>query len=130
MKRGFTFNIMPSEVVSKAEVSKSTQANEIEGGIGGVVNLVTNRPLDFKPKGDDLYISGTARGTYNDLSEDDVPLVGHMLLTAKSLAEREGIAESGYRLILNCNRDGGQVVYHLHMHLLGGRPVGPMVVRK
>jgi len=69
--RGFTFNIMPSEVVSKASVSKSTQANEIEGGIGGVVDLVTNRPLDFKPKGDGFYISGTARATYNDLSEDE-----------------------------------------------------------
>jgi TonB-dependent receptor len=69
--RGFTFNIMPSEVVSKAEVSKSTQANEIEGGIGGTVNLVTNRPLDFKPNGDDFYFSGMARATHNDLSGDE-----------------------------------------------------------
>jgi histidine triad (HIT) family protein len=68
--------------------------------------------------------------TVNDLTEEDATLVGHMLLTAKMLAEREGIADSGYRLILNCNPDGGQVVYHLHMHLLGGCPVGPMVVRK
>jgi TonB-dependent receptor len=68
--RGFTFNIMPSEVVSKASVSKSTQAWELEGGIGGQVDLVTNRPLDFKPKGDDLYLSGTLRATHNDLSED------------------------------------------------------------
>lgn len=68
--------------------------------------------------------------TLNDLTEEDATLVGHMLLTAKTLAEREGIADSGYRLILNCNRDGGQVVYHLHMHLIGGCPVGPMVVRK
>ncbi len=67
--------------------------------------------------------------TVNDLTEEDAALVGHMMLTAKTLAEREGIAESGYRLIVNCNRDGGQVVYHLHMHLLGGRPMGPMVSR-
>ncbi|MGD9265302.1 MAG: TonB-dependent receptor plug domain-containing protein, partial [Lysobacterales bacterium] len=68
--RSFTFNIMPSEVVSKAQVTKTTQAWEIEGGIGGQVDLVTNRPLDFKPRGDDTYFSATARGTYNDLLED------------------------------------------------------------
>jgi len=69
--RGFTFNIMPSEVVSKAQVSKSTEAREIEGGIGGQVDLTTNRPLDFKPKGDEFYISGALRATYNDLIEDE-----------------------------------------------------------
>ena len=69
--RGFTYNILPSEVVSKATVSKSTQAWEIEGGIGGVVDLETNRPLDFRPRGDDFYLSGTLRATYNDLSEEN-----------------------------------------------------------
>ena len=69
--RAFTFSIMPSEVVTKAQVSKSTQAWELEGGIGGTVDLVTNRPLDFKPKGDDFYISGALRGSYNDVLEDD-----------------------------------------------------------
>jgi histidine triad (HIT) family protein len=52
-----------------------------------------------------------------------------MLLAAGKIAAQEGIAESGYRLIINCNRDGGQEVYHLHMHLLGGRRMGPMVAR-
>ena len=46
---------------------------------------------------------------------------------ARDLARREGIAEDGYRLIINCNRHGGQEVYHLHLHLLGGKPLGPMV---
>jgi TonB-dependent receptor len=68
--RGFTYNILPSEVVSRAKVSKSTMAYEVEGGIGGVVDLETNRPLEFRPKGDNFYLSGTLRGTYNDLSED------------------------------------------------------------
>ena len=67
--------------------------------------------------------------TVNDLEDTDEALAGHMLLTARRLAEREGIAESGYRLILNCNRDGNQEVFHLHMHLLGGRPLGRMVDR-
>jgi len=68
--RGFTYNILPSEVISKASVYKSTKASEIEGGIGGVVDLTTNRPLDFRKKGDDFYVSGTMRASYNDLSED------------------------------------------------------------
>jgi histidine triad (HIT) family protein len=45
------------------------------------------------------------------------------------LAKEEGIAEDGFRLIVNCNRDGGQIVFHLHMHLLGGRPLGRMLAR-
>ena len=59
--------------------------------------------------------------TVNDLTPEDEPLVGHLFTTAKSLALQEGIAESGYRLILNCGPDGGQVVYHLHLHLIGGQ---------
>ncbi len=67
--------------------------------------------------------------TVNDLLDSDAELVGHMVLVAKRLAADNGIAERGYRLIINCNPEGGQVVYHLHMHLLGGRPIGPMVKR-
>jgi histidine triad (HIT) family protein len=67
--------------------------------------------------------------TANDLTAEDEQLAGHMLLTAAKLAAREGIAEDGYRLIINCNRHGGQEVFHLHLHLIGGRPLGPMVAR-
>jgi histidine triad (HIT) family protein len=49
---------------------------------------------------------------------------------ARRIAEQEGIAESGYRLLVNCTRDAGQEVYHLHMHVLGGRPLGPMLQRR
>ena len=55
------------------------------------------------------------------LSEEDLPLMGHMVNTANQLAKREGIAESGYRLVINCGEQGGQLVPHLHMHLIGGR---------
>lgn len=68
--------------------------------------------------------------TLNDLEEADESLVGHMVVVAARLAREAGIADDGYRLIINCNRDGGQVVFHLHLHLVGGRPMGPMVVRK
>ena len=50
-----------------------------------------------------------------------------MVLAARQLARQEGIAADGYRLMINCNRHGGQEVFHLHMHLLGGRPLGPML---
>ncbi len=59
--------------------------------------------------------------TLNDATEADAALLGHMLLTARKLAADNGIDERGYRLILNCNPEGGQTVYHLHLHLLGGR---------
>jgi histidine triad (HIT) family protein len=77
-----------------------------------------------------LIIPNKAIATVNDLADEDEALVGYMFLTAKRLAREQGIDESGYRLIINCNRDGGQVVDHLHLHLLGGRPMGPMVVRR
>jgi histidine triad (HIT) family protein len=68
--------------------------------------------------------------TVNDVTEDDVSLIGHMVVVAKQIAEQQGIADSGYRLIINCKDDGGQEVYHLHMHLLGGRRLGPMLAKK
>ncbi len=67
--------------------------------------------------------------TVNDLTPDDEGLVGHMVLVAARLAAEEGIAADGYRLIFNCNQHGGQVVFHLHLHLIGGRPLGPMITR-
>ena len=51
----------------------------------------------------------------------DSPLLAHLLLTAQKVARDLGIADNGYRLVNNCNRHGGQTVYHLHFHLLGGR---------
>ena len=59
--------------------------------------------------------------TTNDLSPEDAPLVGKLITVAKQIAEEEGIADDGYRLTLNCNQKGGQSVYHIHVHLMGGR---------
>lgn len=68
--------------------------------------------------------------TVNDVQPEDEPLLGHIYSVAKILAKQEGVAEDGYRLIVNCNRYGGQEIFHLHVHLLGGRPLGPMLMRK
>lgn len=65
--------------------------------------------------------------TVNDVTEADEADLGHLFVVAARLAREEGIAEDGYRLIVNCNEHGGQIVFHLHMHLLGGRPMGRMV---
>ena len=59
--------------------------------------------------------------TANDIIEEDAPLIGKLFVVAKKLARDFGIADSGYRLVINCNKDAGQAVYHLHLHLLGGR---------
>ncbi len=74
-----------------------------------------------------LIIPNKLIPTVNDVTVEDEALLGHLFVVAAQIAEQEGIAESGYRIIVNCNREGGQVVYHLHMHLLGGRPMGRMV---
>ena len=57
----------------------------------------------------------------NELEPQDSELIAKLSLTAKRLAKEAQIADSGYRLVLNCNADGGQSVFHIHMHLLGGR---------
>jgi histidine triad (HIT) family protein len=62
--------------------------------------------------------------TLNDLGDDDAALVGHLHLVARSVARAEGIADSGYRVLFNTNRGAGQTVFHIHLHLLGGRPLG------
>jgi histidine triad (HIT) family protein len=67
--------------------------------------------------------------TTDDIEDDDEALIGHMVIVARDLARQRGIAKSGYRLVINCNPDSGQEVYHLHLHLLGGRSLGPLVQR-
>jgi histidine triad (HIT) family protein len=62
--------------------------------------------------------------TVNDIESTHTELIGKMFLVAAELADQEGIAEDGYRLVMNCNRAGGQDVYHIHLHLLGGRQMG------
>ncbi len=59
--------------------------------------------------------------TINDLAENHAHLVGELFLAAKTIAAAEGIAERGYRAVMNCNREAGQAVFHIHLHVLGGR---------
>ncbi len=68
-----------------------------------------------------LIIPKRRIATINDVDDDDAGLVGDMVLAARDIARSEGISDDGYRLVFNCNRDGCQSVYHIHLHLLGGR---------
>ena len=62
--------------------------------------------------------------TLNDVQAEDEALVGHMVKAAATIAEQLGFDENGYRTVFNCNPHGGQTVYHIHLHLLGGKPMG------
>ncbi len=70
-----------------------------------------------------LIIPKKPIATLNDLQPEDEPLVGHLYTVAAKLAADLGFAESGYRTVMNCNADGGQTVFHIHLHLLAGRPL-------
>ncbi len=68
-----------------------------------------------------LVIPNRHIASVNDLAADDEQLMGHLITVAQQIAEQEGVAESGYRLIINTGPDGGQEVFHIHLHLLGGQ---------
>jgi histidine triad (HIT) family protein len=102
---------LPAAIVYKDE--RVTAFRDIRPAAPTHILIVPNKPIP----------------TANDVTDADEPLLGHLFTVARDLARQEGIAENGYRLIVNCNAHGGQEVYHLHLHLLGGRPLGPMVVR-
>jgi histidine triad (HIT) family protein len=67
--------------------------------------------------------------TVNDITPADKELIGELYLAAAEIAKNLGIAEEGYRIIANCNKNGGQEVFHLHLHLLGGKKLGPLVLK-
>jgi histidine triad (HIT) family protein len=68
-----------------------------------------------------LIIPKTHITSVAELTEGQQKLAGRLIIVAKNLAEKEGIAKKGYRLVINCGSEGGQVVPHLHLHLIGGR---------
>jgi len=59
--------------------------------------------------------------TINDIQPEDEALVGQLFIAAKTVAKQEGMDESGYRCVMNCNEDGGQTVHHIHLHVMGKR---------
>ncbi|MFS1702717.1 histidine triad nucleotide-binding protein [Alteromonas sp. AMM-1] len=71
-----------------------------------------------------LVIPKKRIATINDITEDDREVVGHLYFVAAKLAAQKGFASQGYRAVMNCNEYGGQTVYHIHLHVLAGKPMG------
>ena len=84
-------------------------------------DLLAFRDIDPKAPVHIVITTKRAIATLNDLSDADTELMGKMILAAKKIAETEKIDKSGYRVVFNCNKNGGQSVYHIHCHVLGGR---------
>ncbi len=74
-----------------------------------------------------LIVPNKPVATVAEVTDADEPALGRMITVAARLAEEEGIDEAGYRLSLNCRAHGGQDVFHVHLHLVGGRPLGRML---
>ena len=77
-----------------------------------------------------LIVPNKEIATVDDVTPEDEAVLGHMLVVAKQIARDMSISENGYRIIINCKGDGGQEVFHLHLHLLGGRKLGPMLAKQ
>lgn len=86
-------------------------------------DLVAFRDLSPQAPTHILIIPRKPIQTLNDLEQADAELVGRLILGAAKVAKQVGIADDGYRVVVNCNAAGGQTVFHLHLHLLGGRPL-------
>lgn len=71
-----------------------------------------------------LVIPRTHVSTVNDLDDEQARLMGRLFIAARNIAADQGFAEAGYRTLVNCNEQAGQTVFHIHMHLLAGRPMG------
>jgi histidine triad (HIT) family protein len=86
-------------------------------------SLVAFRDIDPKAPTHILLIPRRHIATMNDLQEGDIALTGELFTTAARIAAEEGLAEDGYRVVMNCNEAAGQSVFHIHLHLMGGRPM-------
>ncbi|BAC24243.1 ycfF [Wigglesworthia glossinidia endosymbiont of Glossina brevipalpis] len=71
-----------------------------------------------------IIVTNDVIRTVNDIKEQHATMLGHLFIASAKIAKKEKINHAGYRLIVNCNKDGGQEIYHLHMHLLGGKNLG------
>lgn len=86
-------------------------------------HLVAFRDLNPQAPSHILIIPRKTIPTLNDVTAADAELIGRLFVAAAKVAEQEGIARDGYRTVINCNAAGGQTVFHLHVHVIGGRPL-------
>ncbi|MDY7024901.1 MAG: histidine triad nucleotide-binding protein [Pseudomonadota bacterium] len=99
-------------------------ANEIPAEIVAETdNILAFHDIDPKAPTHILVIPKKHIATLNDIALEDLPIIGELTHTAAQIAKQQGFDEDGYRVVMNCNEDGGQTVYHIHMHVLAGRPL-------
>ena len=91
--------------------------------VAAFVPLRRQAPIHF------LIVPKRRINSINDIDEEDAETMAHLLFAAKEIAMQYGVAETGYRLVINTNEDAGQSVFHIHMHLLGGKPLGPITTQ-
>ncbi len=99
-------------------------AGEIPAAVADHGELVVLNDINPQAPLHALVIPKRHIATLNDLAPADDALVGSMFRVAASLAQQHGYGERGYRTVFNCNRDAGQTVFHIHLHVLGGRGLG------
>lgn len=114
---------MPEETIFRKIINKEIPSDMLYQDD----HVTAFRDISPQAKTHILIIPNKLIATANDIEVEDEVLIGKLYSVAKKLAVQEGIAESGYRLIMNCNSDGGQEVYHIHLHLLGGQRLGKLV---
>jgi histidine triad (HIT) family protein len=121
-------NLMAQEIILKETIFSKIIRKEIPADIVFQDDKVTAfRDISPQAPKHILIIPNKLIPTINDVTEQDEVILGHMVTAAAKIAKQEGIDESGYRLIMNCNKDAGQEVFHIHMHLLGGKNLGRLI---
>lgn len=119
---------MPQENAPQETIFSKIIRREIPADILYQDELVTAfRDINPQAPTHVLVVPNKPIPSLNEATEADEAVLGRLFTVAAKLAQNEGIAEKGYRVMVNCGRDGGQEVYHLHMHLFGGRRLGPML---
>lgn len=126
----FTAFFYREQIMAEETIFSKIIRKEIPANIVYQDELVTAfRDISPQAKTHILIIPNKVIPTVNDVTEQDELTLGRLFSVAAKLAREEGIAEDGYRLIVNCNKHGGQEVFHLHMHLVGGEPLGRMLAK-
>lgn len=122
---------MKTEKIKKSSVFTKIINREINANIVYEdEDIIAFVPLRLQTPVHLLIVPKKEIRTINEVSEEDTLLLGKLFLVAKKLAKEKGISETGYRLSINVNEDAGQSVFHLHMHLLGGKTLGPMATQE
>ena len=117
-KKSLTYLCSAFDISSLKFLIKNIKIPIVKIPSGEIISLDI---LNYLSKSRKKIIISTGMSTLNDIKQSHGELLGGIQLTASYLAREEGIQENGYRTVFNCNRDAGQTVFHIHLHLLGGR---------